>query len=51
MAGDDSAHSYSSAQALRELMPQVTLSPLMPPRLNSATVGEWIGDSVAAARH
>ena len=51
MPGDDPAHSYSSAQALRELMPQVTLSPLMPPQQNAATVGEWIRDSVTAARH
>lgn len=48
MPGDDPAHSYSSAQALRELLPQAQLSPLMPPQQNAETVGRWIRDSAAA---
>ena len=47
MPGDDPAHSYSGAQALRELMPQVKLSPLMPPQQNAQNVGQWIRDATA----
>ena len=49
MPGDDASHSTSSAHALRELMPQVKLSPLMPPQQNAETVGLWIRESAAAA--
>lgn len=48
MAGDDSLHPYSSAQALRELMPQGKLAPLMPRQQNAATIERWIHESTAA---
>ncbi len=47
MPGDDPAHSYSAAQTLRELLPQVKLSPLMPPQQNAQNVGQWIRDATA----
>jgi len=49
MSGDDPAHSHSSAVTLRELLPDVVLSPHLPPQQNAETVGRWIRDSVAAA--
>jgi hypothetical protein len=48
MSGDDASHSNSSAQALRELMPDAQLSPLMPPSQNAATVAAWLRDSKSA---
>lgn len=48
MPGDDASHSCSSAHALRELMPNARLSPLMPPAQNAATVAAWIRESKAA---
>ena len=47
MSGDDAAHSHSAAVTLRELLPKVQLSPLMPPQQNGAAVGAWIRESVA----
>jgi hypothetical protein len=49
MSGDDPAHAHSAAVALRELLPEVKLSELMPPQQNADTVGRWIRDSIAAA--
>ena len=48
MPGDDASHATSAAHALRELMPQAKLSPLMPPQQNAQTVRQWIRDSAAA---
>ncbi len=47
MSGNDAAHSHSAAVALRELLPKVQLSPLMPPQQSGAAVGAWIRESVA----
>jgi len=47
MPGDDALHATSSAHALRELIPQAKLSPLMPPQQNAATIEQWIYDSTA----
>lgn len=47
MSGDDPAHAHSAAVTLRELLPKVQLSPLMPPQQSGAVVGAWIRDSVA----
>jgi pimeloyl-ACP methyl ester carboxylesterase len=47
MSGDDASHSHSAAVTLRELLPKVQLSPLMPPQQTGAAVGAWIRDSVA----
>jgi pimeloyl-ACP methyl ester carboxylesterase len=46
MSGDDASHAHSAAVALRELLPKVQLSPLMPPQQTGAAVGAWIRDSV-----
>lgn len=48
MPGDDASHSCSSAHALRELMPNAQLSPLMPPAQNAASVAAWLRDAKAA---
>jgi pimeloyl-ACP methyl ester carboxylesterase len=45
MSGDDAAHSASSAQALRELLPDARLSPLMPPAQNAASVAAWLREA------
>lgn len=47
MSGDDPSHAHSAAVTLRELMPCVRLSPLMPPQQSGAAVGAWIRESVA----
>lgn len=47
MPGDDVLHLTSCAYALRELMPQAKLSPLMPPQQNAATIEHWIYESTA----
>jgi pimeloyl-ACP methyl ester carboxylesterase len=46
MTGDDASHAHSAAVALRELLPKVQMSPLMPPQQSGAAVGAWIRDSV-----
>lgn len=48
MSGDDASHSASSAMALRELLPDARMSPLMPPAQNAATVSAWLRESKAA---
>lgn len=48
MSGDDASHSASSAQALRELLPNAQFSPLMPPQQNAATVAAWLRHAKAA---
>lgn len=48
LSGDDAAHSASAAQALRELLPDARLSPLMPPQQNAATVAAWMREAPAA---
>lgn len=48
MSGDDAAHAASAAQALRELLPEVRVSPLMPPQQNAATVAAWMREAAAA---
>lgn len=48
MSGDDASHSASSAQALRELLPDARMSPLMPPQQNAATVAAWLREARAA---
>ena len=48
MSGDDASHSNSSAQALRELLPDAQLSPLMPPSQNAVTVAAWLREARAA---
>lgn len=45
MPGDDALHPMSCAHALRELMPQAKLSPLMPPQQNAAIIEHWIYES------
>ena len=50
MSGDDASHATSAAHALRELIPDSVLSPLMPPQQNPASVAAWIRDSVAAVK-
>jgi len=47
MSGDDASHSNSSAHALRELLPDAQLSPLMPPAQNAASVAAWIRECKA----
>ena len=47
MSGNDAAHAHSAAVALRELLPKVQLSPIMPPQQTGAAVGAWIRESVA----
>jgi len=47
MSGDDASHSASAALALRELLPDARLSPLMPPAQNAATVAAWIREARA----
>jgi pimeloyl-ACP methyl ester carboxylesterase len=47
MSGDDASHAHSAAVTLRELLPKVQLSPLMPPQQTGAAVGAWIRESVA----
>lgn len=47
MPGDDALHSTSCAYALRELMPQAKLAPLMPLHQNAAIIGHWIYESTA----
>jgi hypothetical protein len=47
MPGDDASHSCSSAHALRELLPDARMSPLMPPGQNAATVAAWIREARA----
>ncbi|OGA55986.1 MAG: hypothetical protein A3F74_27875 [Betaproteobacteria bacterium RIFCSPLOWO2_12_FULL_62_58] len=49
MSGDDASHATSCAHALRELMPQSKLSPLMPPQQNVSTVRDWIYQSAGIA--
>lgn len=49
MSGDDASHSASSALALRELLPQARMSPLMPPAQNVATVSAWLRECKTAA--
>lgn len=49
MPGDDPSHATSCAHALRELIPQSQLSPLMPPQQNAATVRDWIYQSAGIA--
>ena len=51
MAGDDASHATSAAHALRELIPGASMSALMPPQQNAASVGAWIRESVAAAQN
>jgi len=46
MSGNDAAHAHSAAVALRELLPKVQLSPLMPPEQTGIAVGAWIRESV-----
>lgn len=48
MSGDDASHSASSAQALRELLPDARLSPLMPPQQNAAVVAAWLREARVA---
>lgn len=48
MSGDDPSHAHSAAVTLRELLPSVKLSSIMPPEQNAENVGRWIRDSVAA---
>lgn len=48
MSGDDASHSASSAQALRELLPDARLSPLLPPVQNAASVAAWLRGAKAA---
>lgn len=50
MSGDDASHSASSVQALRELLPDARLSPLMPPAQNAATVAAWLREARAAVQ-
>jgi pimeloyl-ACP methyl ester carboxylesterase len=45
MPGNDSLHTTSCAQVLRELMPQAKLSPLKLSQQNAATIGQWISES------
>jgi hypothetical protein len=45
MSGDDASHSASAALALRELLPDARLSPLMPPAQSAATVAAWIREA------
>jgi pimeloyl-ACP methyl ester carboxylesterase len=45
MPGNDSLHTTSCAQLLRELMPQAKLSPLKLSQQNAATIGQWISES------
>jgi hypothetical protein len=47
MSGNDAAHTHSAAVALRELLPKVRLSPVMPPEQTGVAVGAWIRESVA----
>ena len=47
MSGNDAAHAHSAAVALRELLPKVRLSPVMPPAQSGVAVGAWIRESVA----
>ena len=47
MSGNDAAHAHSAAVALRELLPKVRLSPVMPPEQTGVAVGAWIRESVA----
>lgn len=49
MSGDDASHATSAAHALRELMPNARLSPLMPPQQDGASVTQWLRESLAAA--
>lgn len=49
MSGDDASHATSCAHALRELIPQSKLSPLMPPQQNVSTVRDWIYQSAGIA--
>ena len=48
MSGDDASHATSAAHTLRELMPIVTLSSLMPPQQSPQAVGQWIRESARA---
>jgi len=48
MSGDDASHATSAAHTLRELMPMVTLSSLMPPQQSPQAVGQWIRESARA---
>ena len=48
MSGDDASHSASSAQTLRELLPDAQLSPLLPPAQNAASVAAWLRGAKAA---
>lgn len=50
MPGNDALHSTSCAHALRELMPQAKLAPLMPPQQNPAVIEHWIYESTAVSR-
>ncbi len=50
MPGDDAAHSASSAYALRELIPDARMSPLMPPGQNAASVAAWLREVKAAVK-
>jgi pimeloyl-ACP methyl ester carboxylesterase len=47
MSGNDAAHAHSAAIALRELLPKVQMSPLLPPQQTGAATGAWIRESVA----
>lgn len=47
MPGDDPLHAYSSAHALRELMPHGKLATLMPAQQNAAKIEHWIYESTA----
>lgn len=49
ISGDDASHSASSAQALRELLPDARMSPLMPPQQNAAAVAAWLREARMAA--
>lgn len=50
MSGDDASHSASSAQVLRELLPDARLSPLMPPAQNAVTVAAWLREARNAVK-
>jgi pimeloyl-ACP methyl ester carboxylesterase len=48
MPGNDALHPYSSAHALRELMPHAKLATLMPAQQNAAKIEHWVCDSTTA---
>ncbi|MGH8649564.1 MAG: hypothetical protein ACREUP_09705 [Burkholderiales bacterium] len=47
MPGDDSLHTTSCAQVLRELLPRAKLSSLKLSQQNATTIGQWVYESAA----